>query len=324
MHSFGPAWLLDEFRAYERTLALRTAVELDLFTRIGAGVNTIPALSKATRASVRGLRVLCDNLTINQHLVKEGNGYRLSLNSRVYLSKASPAYLGSGIKFLASDTYVEAFRDLLHSVKRGRGRAPETSWPDYARFMSPLAQHVAAFVAEAMHADSAGPIRILDVAAGHGLYGLAFAARNAKAEIHALDAPQVLQVAAKNARKAGVRKRFHPIPGDVFNTSFGGPYDLVLTANIAHHLEPKANAELFQKCRAALKPKGKLVLLDLVVNDDRVSPPVEAGFALHLFATGSCDVYTFGEYQGMLRTAGFRGIRRGKGAYGSWMIVASG
>jgi SAM-dependent methyltransferase len=323
MDLFSPTWLIEEFCAYERTFALRTAVELDLFTRIGAGVNSIPALAKATRASVRGLRVLCDHLTVYQHLTKEGNRYRLSLNSKVYLSRDSPAYFGSAIEFLASDSYVRAFSDLLNSVKRGRGPSTKTRWPDYARFMSPLAQQMAAFMAEAMNVDAAGPIRILDVAAGHGLYGLALAAVNSEAEIYALDAPQVLRVAAGNARRAGVRKRFHPIPGDAFKTGFGGPYDLVLTANIAHHLEPRANIKLFQKCRAALKPGGKLVLLDFVVNDDRVSPPAEAAFALHLFATGSCDVYTFGEYQGMLRAAGFRGIRRGKGAYGSWMIVAS-
>src|SRR5579863_5594350 len=129
MHSLSPNWLMEEFCAYERTFALRTAIELDLFTRIGAGANTIPALAKATRASVRGLRVLCDHLTVYQHLIKEGNRYRLSLNSRVYLSKDSPAYFGSAIEFLASDTYVIAFSDLLRSVKRGGGPSLETRWP---------------------------------------------------------------------------------------------------------------------------------------------------------------------------------------------------
>lgn len=325
MGSLNPGWLLDEFIAYERTFTLRTAIELDLFTRIGAGVNTIPALARATGASARGLRMLCDNLAVNQHLAKEGNRYRLSLNSRVYLSRESPACFGSTIRFLASDTYVKAFSELLRSVKRGRGRSSQTNWPDYARLMSPLAEHVAGFVAETMATDLGGPVRVLDVGAGHGLYGLAIAARNPEAEVYALDAAAVLRVAAGNARRAGAGKRFHPIPGNAFRTRFGGPYDAVITANIAHHLEPDANIRLFRKCRAALKPKGKLVLLDFVVNDDRISPRVEAGFALHLFATGSCDVYTLAEYQHMLRAAGFGRIRRGKPApYGRWMIVASG
>lgn len=315
---------MEEFVAYERTFALRTAIELDLFTRIGRGVDSIPALAKETRASERGLRVLCDNLAVHQHLVKESKRYQLTLNSRVYLSKDSPAYFGSAIQFLASDTYIEAFSDLTRSVKRGRSRSQKTNWPDFARCMSPLAPATAEFMAKAMQVDSAGPIQILDVAAGHGLYGLALAARNPEAEIYALDERQVLRVAAKNARRAGVEKRFHRIPGDAFKVGFGGPYDVAITGNIAHHLEPGANIELFRKCRAALKPKGKLVVLDFVVNDDRVSPPAEASFAIHLFATGSCDVYTFREYRRMLRAAGFRGISRGKpGSYGNWMIVAS-
>jgi 2-polyprenyl-3-methyl-5-hydroxy-6-metoxy-1,4-benzoquinol methylase len=325
MHEFNRNWLMEEFCAYERTLALRTAIELDLFTHIGAGASTIPALGRATRASARGLRVLCDYLTVHEHLVKRGQRYGLTLSSRLYLTKDSPAYFGSTVRFLASDAYIESLCDLLRTVKQGRARSLKTDWQDYARFMSPLALDVADFVAETITAEIAGPIKVLDVAAGHGLYGLAIAKRNPKAHIHALDFPRVLRVAAKHAREIGVRKRFHLVPGNAFEISYGGPYDLVLTANIAHHLEPAANIELFQKCRAALKAGGRLVLLDFVINDDRVSPAVEAGFALHLFATSSYGVYTLREYRRMLRAAGFRTIRQGeKGDYNRWMITASG
>ena len=325
MHEFNRDRLMDEFCAYERTLALRTAIELDLFTHIGAGKSTIPALGKATRASARGLQVLCDYLTVHEHLVKRGQRYGLTLNSRLYLTKDSPAYFGSAVRFLASDAYIRSLCDLLRTVKQGRARSPKTDWQDYALFMSPLAVDVADLVAQAIATKITGPIKVLDVAAGHGLYGLAIAKRNSKAHIHALDSPRVLRVAAKHASEIGVRRRFHPVPGDAFKIDCGGPYDLVLTANIAHHLGRADNIELFQKCRAALKTGGKLILLDFVINDDRVSPAVEAGFALHLFATGSWGVYTFREYRGMLRAAGFRDIRRGKkGGYSRWMITASG
>ncbi len=90
----NPNWLLDEFRAFERSLALRSAIEMDLFTRIGEGANTIRALAVATRASERGLQALCDYLTVQGHLSKRGSRYSLTLNSRLYLTTASPAYLG--------------------------------------------------------------------------------------------------------------------------------------------------------------------------------------------------------------------------------------
>ena len=324
MDAVDPLWLMEEFRACERALALRAAIELDLFTKVGAGQGTLASLAKATGASRRGLRFLCDYLTVQQHLAKKDGRYSLTLNSRLYLSKDSPAYFGSAIKFLASDAYVRAFCDLRSAVSRGRARKCKSEWRNFATYVAPFALHVADFAAESLKVASAGPMRVLDVAAGHGLYGLAIAARNPQTEIYALDAPDVLRVAKKNARANGAQKRFHTIPGDAFRTRFGEDYDLVLAANIVHHLDPESNVRLFEKCRDALKPNGRLVLLDFVVNEDRVSPSVEASLALHLFAIGSWDVYTFKECRRMLRAAGFRDVSQPRrGAYRRWMITAS-
>jgi len=322
----NPAWLLEEFRAFERSLALRTAIEMDLFTRIGAGTNTIRALAAAAGASERGLRALCDYLTVQGHLLKRGTRYSLTLNARLYLTTASPAYLGSAVKFLAGDATVAAFCRLRQAVERGGASdvAVALDWVEYARSMAPLAQPVANFAADALKVGSAGPIQVLDIGAGHGLYGLAIAAKNCAAQIFALDLPQVLEVAIENARQAGVAERYHPIPGDAFETGFGGSYDLVLAGNFAHHFDPPANIRLFKKSRAALKPAGRIVLIDFVANPDRVSPSPDATFALTLLATSARgDVYTFQEYSQMLRAAGFRHVRHLKGDFGHCIITAS-
>jgi 2-polyprenyl-3-methyl-5-hydroxy-6-metoxy-1,4-benzoquinol methylase len=322
----NPTWLLDEFRAFERTLALRTAIEMDLFTRIGAGTNTIRALAAVAGASQRGLGALCDYLTVQGHLLKQGSRYSLTLNARLYLTRASPAYLGSAVKFFASDATVAAFCRLRQTVERGAGSA-DLDWVEYARSMAPLAQPIAQFAATALKvsSDSAGPIQVLDLGAGHGWYGIAIAAQNSAAHIFALDAPAVLEIAIENARQAGVTGRYHPIHGDAFQTGFGGPYDLVLAANFAHHLDQAANVRLFQKARAALKPAGRMVLIDFILNPDRVSPAPDASFALTLFATSARGtVYTFKEYSHMLRAAGFRHVRHLKtGDFGRWIITAS-
>src|SRR5580658_5578451 len=157
MPELNSIWLLDEFRAFERTLALRTAIEMDLFTRIGAGANTIRTLSAAAGASQRGLRVLCDYLTVQGHLLKRGSRYTLTLNSRLYLTTASAAYLGSAVKFFASDATVAAFCRLRQTVERGAGSA-DLDWVEYARSMAPLAQPIAQFAATALKvsSDSAG------------------------------------------------------------------------------------------------------------------------------------------------------------------------
>ena len=181
-----PTWLLDEFRAFERALALRTAIEMDLFTRIAAGDNTVRALAAAVHASERGLGALCDYLTVQGHLLKRGVRYSLTLNSRLYLTATSPAYLGSAVKFLAGDATVAAFCRLRQTVERGAGSA-DLDWLEYARSMAPLAQPVAEFAAAALKVEAAGPIQVLDIAAGHGLHGIAIAAQNPSAQIFALD-----------------------------------------------------------------------------------------------------------------------------------------
>ena len=173
----NPTWLLDEFRAFERSLALRTAIEMDLFTQIAAGANTIRALAAAVHAPERGLSALCDSLAVQGHLLKRGSRYSLTLNTRLYLTTASPAYLGSAVKFFASDATVAAFCRLRQTVEQGVGPSV-LDWMEYARSMAPLAQPVAEFAASALEVDFAGPVQVLDIAAGHGLYGLAIAARN--------------------------------------------------------------------------------------------------------------------------------------------------
>ena len=329
MTELNPTWLLDEFRAFERTLALRTAIELDLFTHIGAGTNTIRALSSESGASERGLRALCDYLVVQGHLLKKGARYSLTLNSRLYLTTSSPAYFGSAVKFFASDTTVAAFCRLRGTVEEGNAAANrdfvELDWVEYARSMAPLAQTTAQFAAQALGVDSRGPIQVLDLGAGHGLYGLAIAAQNPAAQIFALDAPEVLQIAIDNARQAGVAARYHPIPGDAFVANFGGPYHLVLAANLAHHFEETANIQLFRKIRAALNPGGRLALIEWVPNADRVSPSHDAAFALTVLATSARGtIYTLKEYSHMLRAAGFRQVRRlDTGDFGRWIITAS-
>jgi 2-polyprenyl-3-methyl-5-hydroxy-6-metoxy-1,4-benzoquinol methylase len=319
-----PTWLLDEFRAFERTLALRTAIEMDLFTRIAAGANSVRALAAAVDASERGLAALCDFLAVQGHLAKRGARYSLTLNTRLYLTATSPAYLGSAVKFLAGDATVTAFCRLRQTVERGAGSA-DLDWLEYARSMAPLARPVAEFAAAALKVNYAGPIQVLDLAAGHGLYGIAIAAQNPSAQIFALDSRRVLKVAIENARQAGMAGRYHPIHGDALKTGFGGPYNLVLAANFTHHLDQAANLRLFRKIRAALKPAGHIVLIDFILNADRVSPAPDATFALTLVATSARGiVYTFKEYSKMLRAAGFRHVRHLKtGEFGRWMITAS-
>ena len=147
---------------------------------------------------------------------------------------------------------------------------------------------------------------MLDVAAGHGIFGITIARQNPNADIYAVDWHSVLDVAREHAEKAGVASRWHPVVGSAFDVDFGDGYDIVLLTNFLHHFDPPTNEILLRRMHAALRPGGRAVTLEFVPNDDRVTPPNAASFSLMMLgSTDAGDAYTFAEFDRMFRNAGF-------------------
>jgi ubiquinone/menaquinone biosynthesis C-methylase UbiE len=150
---------------------------------------------------------------------------------------------------------------------------------------------------------------VLDIAAGHGLFGIEVAKQNAQAHVTGLDWAPVLRVALENARKAGVQERYDMLPGSAFEVEFGGPYDAVLLTNFLHHFDVETCIGLLKKVRRSLKPGGCAATLEFVPNEDRVSPPMPAAFSMTMLVTTAAgDAYTFRQLADMHGHAGFRDI----------------
>ncbi len=308
----NPTIIFDTLNAYQRSTALKAAIELDVFTEIAGGNRTADAIAKAVNGSARGVRILCDYLVITSLLVKQGGEYSLSPEAAVFLDRKSPAYFGSAASFLLDPGLIAPFLNLTEVVRSGRTTLPDEGtvsndnpiWVLFAKQMAGM-MHAAAAEVAALVAGG-GEMKVLDIAAGHGLYGIAIAQRNAKAQITALDWANVLAVASENAKKFGVAERHSALAGSAFEMEFGGPYDVVLVTNFFHHFDQATCEKLMAKIRGALAPGGSCVTLDFVPNEDRVSPPTAAAFALMMLGTtAEGDAYTFAEYQTMFANAGF-------------------
>jgi 2-polyprenyl-3-methyl-5-hydroxy-6-metoxy-1,4-benzoquinol methylase len=310
----SPALFFDTISAYERTEALRAAIELDLFTLVAAGQRTATQLAGACQASPRGVRILADYLTIMGFLRKHDDHYELTPDSEVFLNRQSPAYLGGTVDFLLTAELRECFQKLTAAVRRGGTAVSDEGtvshdnpiWVAFARAMAPLMQMPARLLADLIGGDPQQPLRVLDVAAGHGLFGIIVAERYPKAHITALDWPNVLAVAAENARRAGVAERHTLCPGSAFDIDWGGPYDVVLLTNFLHHFDVPTCEKLAAKAYASLASGGRVLTLDFIPEPNRVTPPSAAGFALTmLVTTAHGDAYTFAEYQRIFAKAGF-------------------
>lgn len=309
-----PERIFNTLSAYEQTAVLKTAIELDVFTAIAEGADTVAELALRTKASERGIRILCDSLVILGFLTKSENRYGLTEESALFLNRKSPACLASMSQFLGSEKHRQNFDHLTEAVRKGgtagnwgdNTKANDEIWTLFARSMAPLTVPAAEFISGLLRAEEGKPMRVLDIAAGHGMYGVTIARKNPKAEIVALDWPAVLEVAQENARKFGVADRFSVRVGSAFEADLGSGYDYVLLTNILHHFDVPTCETLMRRVNAALKPGGKAITLEFVPNEDRVTPPTTARFSLVMLAnTDAGDAYTLAEYEKMFRNSGF-------------------
>ena len=310
----SPALIFDTLLAHERTAALQAGIQLDLFRAIGEGPGDVESLSRQCSASARGIRILCDYLTIMGFLVKEDGRYSHTPTSAAFLDPRSPSCVASIARFLGNSDMQQPFLNLASVVRAGTTVLPGNGsvepenplWVEFAHSMAPMMAPLAAPLGGMVLQGSTTPMRVLDIAAGHGLFGIAVAKQNPQARIVAVDWAPVLEVARANAEKAGVGDRFEMLPGSAFDVDFGGPYEIVLLTNFLHHFDRATNIGLLRKVAAALQPGGRVGILDFVPNEDRVSPPMAAGFSLMMLATTpSGDAYTFRELESMLRESGF-------------------
>lgn len=315
----SPDLFFDTLVAYQNTAALKAALELKLFSAIGQARRTADELAGLCGAAERGVRILADYLTVLGFLEKTDSRYSLTRDSAAFLDEASPAYAGGAAAFLLSPTLQNAFDGLAASVRKGGTAQSEEGtmapdhpvWIDFARGMAPMMASPAEGLAGLLSVDPARPSRILDIAAGHGVYGIALAKKHPQAHLVALDWEPVLKVARENAKAAGLDDRFRTIAGSAFDVELGENYDVVLVPNFLHHFDHATGVTFLKRIYRALRSGGSVAVVEFVPNPDRVTPPEVAGFSLVMLATTAAgDAYTFAEFEEMLGKAGFHGIRQ--------------
>ena len=187
----SPELIFETLNAYQRTAALKAAIELDIFTAIGEGASTVAEIAHHSRASGRGIRALCDYLVVLGFLTKQiavqepgqgipqrtapGQSYALTADSSKFLDRRSPFRIASTIGFLALPTMTDAFKNFADVVRSGQphvaGGAGTTGpedpiWIDFAIAMAPMQAPLAEFIAKIVSAEGRQKWKVLDIAAG--------------------------------------------------------------------------------------------------------------------------------------------------------------
>jgi cyclopropane fatty-acyl-phospholipid synthase-like methyltransferase len=311
-----PPRVFEMMLAYKATAVLSAGIEVGIFDALADGPAGVEALAARLDLAPRGCRLLLNALGAVGLLRCDGADYHLAEGTERYLVRREPGYLGDMIKVMASRFEWDAMGSLAQAVRRGGPVVAEHAetpgyayWEDFAAFAGAVARPTAELVADSLEQWAAGrdPLRVLDVAAGHGLYGYTFASRHPQAQVWSLDWDNVLPLAREHADQLGVGERVTMIAGDMFDAPLGGPYDLILVTNVLHHFAPDRGADLLRRLREVLEPTGRLVLVGFVTHDRE--PIHEA--AAHLFSilmlvwTLAGEVHSEATYQRMLKESGF-------------------
>jgi hypothetical protein len=310
------AAIFEMMQAYKTTSLLCTGIELGLFDCLAEGRIDATTTAEKLGLNARATGLLLNALAAIGLLESDGHTYALDMGAAEYLVRGKPQFMGNMARVIASRWEWEALRRLPEAVRRGgtvmteNAETPEYAyWEDFAANAPAIARPTAEKVAEIL-----GPLmatrskmNILDLACGHGLYGFTLARHLPRARVWSLDWPNVLVVAERHAAHMCVAERVSMIAGDMFQVPLGGPYDVVVIANVLHHFSEKRGTELLRRAAAVTTPQGIVVLVGFVVDDQ----PPALNPAPHLFSilmlvwTTEGQAHSAVAYRRMLAAAGY-------------------
>jgi ubiquinone/menaquinone biosynthesis C-methylase UbiE len=313
--TLDPAPLMQMSFSYAASRILSTAVQLDVFSKIAAGAQTAAEIARATNASERGTRMLLDALRGFELLAKHKDAYALSPMAAKFLVRDSPDYVGA---MLEDDSHWEGWSKLAEAVRTGKPMHAVFDPAEAERFFSVLTRslHVQNRLPSQRLAKTLGVgtkhqgLRVLDVGCGSGVWGIAIAEADSQARVIAQDLPKVLEQTRKYLERHKVTSQYDFLPGDLHKVALpAGEYDVALLGHIVHGESAAVARDLFKRLYQALKPGGRLAIIDMIPNDERSGPPFPLIFALNMLVhTDAGDTYTFNEYRDWLREAGFSSV----------------
>lgn len=312
----GPDRLLAIGNGYWASEILRAAAHYKFFTLIGQGRTTVEAIATAANTDRRGTRVVLDSLVALDILEKRGYAYALTPEADAFLVEGRPGNLTAMLDVHTALTYeswghlTEALRDPT-TVRQYRDLDKAADFfPKLIRAIMPLGLGAADATAEhlGIGAQRKGA-RILDVGVGGAAWSIPFAKRDATARITGFDIPEVLAHTKQIVSEFGVERQFSYQAGNLMKDTLGdSAFDFVILGNICHGLTPEQNRDLLTRAHRALAPGGRIVIADMVPNEERTGPPFPVLFAVNMFVMGGEDTYPLSEYRKWLGGAGFHDV----------------
>jgi ubiquinone/menaquinone biosynthesis C-methylase UbiE len=318
--------------AYAPPLIIAAAVSNKVFVSLESGSKTVDQISKETGASARGLRMLMNALVGLELLKKDRHQkYSLTPESAAFLVSNKPGAL-AGFFRLNVTQLVSKWLQLGDVVRTGRPAQAVNQEGEGTEFFSGLVENIipmsyatAQTLADHLKlAKAKNEVRVLDLAAGSGIWGIVLAQASARVRVTAVDWAGMIPTTKRITQKFSVGARFKFIEGDLLEADFGSGYDIATLGHILHSEGEERSRQLLKKTFRALKSGGTIAIAEWLVNDERTQPLPPLMFAVQMLVnTEKGDTFSFNEIKSWLDEAGFKKVRKLEAPGPSPLILAT-
>ncbi len=299
---------------YAPALIIEAAVRNGFFDALATQPMSARELVHATGASERGVIAVMDALIGFALAARDREGrYVLTAESDSFLVSSRPGSLGGFFSHVSRDL-IPAWLSLTECVRTGAPAKQVNAQQEGAEFfrdfveaLFPLGYHAALALARSLALPKNAPIRILDIAAGSGVWSIGFAQTYPQARVAAVDWDAVIPVTQRVVARHGLSERYDYIAGDILDVNFGSGYDVAVLGHILHSEGDERSKELLRKVFNALKPGGTIAIAEFLINDDRAGPPQALTFSVNMLVNTQLGrAFTFAEMNRWLQEAGFQ------------------
>jgi len=304
--------------AFAPPLMIEAAIRHRVFDLLEHAPKTDEQLAGETGASVRGLRALMNALVGLNLLAKQADGrYSLTPESAAFLLSDKPGFQG-GIFRHTSGHLMPKWLQLNEVVRTGRPATAVNQEGDGSAFFQEFVEDILPMSFPAAKvlaghlglAGASGPVSVLDLASGSGVWGIALAETSPQVTVTAVDWAGVLPATRRIATRHGVADRFRFVAGDLSTADFGTGHHVATLGHILHSEGERRSRSLLRKTFDALAPGGTIAIAEFLVNADRTGPPNGLVFAMNMLVnTDEGDTFSFDEIATWLREAGFENPR---------------
>ena len=318
--------------AYAPPLIIGAAVANKIFDALENGAKSVEQLKLETGAAERGLRAVMNALVGLDLLKKDPQAkYSLTPESAAFLVSNKPGTL-AGFFAMASTHLVPDWLRLSEAVKTGMPPIAVNQQAQGPQFFSVLVENIipmsypaATALGQALDlTKKREPVRVLDIAAGSGIWGIALAQQSSHVRVTAQDWAEMIPTTKRITQKFGVADRFSYVEGDVLEADFGDNYDIATLGHILHTEGENRSRKLLKKVFSALKPGGTIAIGEWLVEDDRTGPLNGLMFAVNMLVHSERgDTFSFNEIKSWLEDAGFKKVRKLEAPGPSPLILAT-